>query len=221
MPTDENWLKVHKFLVERFLSQEPFTKGDLVAVTNWKGQSPHTYWSKQIKPLLLPVGAKKFRVGEAFYKEIPSEWFLVPPAYEKVWICTKPNGHLQATGVDARGRKQYRYHPKFREVREEAKEQQGNPHVKMRIRRIQRDLARRQMIAWYVSGANESTAQRTASANSASSTACPAAAKAAQICSSISCSRATSVSSGPPTSNRTPWIGICQPCVTPKKYYTL
>jgi DNA topoisomerase-1 len=45
----------------------------------------------------------------------------IPPAYEKVWICTRANGHLQATGIDARGRKQYRYHPKFREVREESK----------------------------------------------------------------------------------------------------
>lgn len=35
----------------------------------------------------------------------------VPPAYEKVWICPKPNGHLQATGLDTRARKQYRYHP--------------------------------------------------------------------------------------------------------------
>lgn len=35
----------------------------------------------------------------------------VPPAYEDVWICPNPNGHLQATGIDARGRKQYRYHP--------------------------------------------------------------------------------------------------------------
>jgi DNA topoisomerase-1 len=42
----------------------------------------------------------------------------VPPAYVDVWICPKANGHLQATGRDARGRKQYRYHPQFREVRE-------------------------------------------------------------------------------------------------------
>jgi len=35
----------------------------------------------------------------------------VPPAYEDVWICPKANGHLQATGRDARQRKQYRYHP--------------------------------------------------------------------------------------------------------------
>lgn len=39
----------------------------------------------------------------------------IPPAYEDVWICRIPNGHLQATGVDARGRKQYRYHPAWTE----------------------------------------------------------------------------------------------------------
>ncbi|HEY0868743.1 MAG TPA: hypothetical protein VGE01_15275, partial [Fimbriimonas sp.] len=44
----------------------------------------------------------------------------IPPAYEDVWICLDPNGHLQATGKDARGRKQYRYHARFREVRDEA-----------------------------------------------------------------------------------------------------
>jgi DNA topoisomerase I len=42
----------------------------------------------------------------------------VPPAYTDVWICTDPHGHLQATGRDARGRKQYRYHPRWREVRD-------------------------------------------------------------------------------------------------------
>src|SRR5215211_5641745 len=43
----------------------------------------------------------------------------IPPAYTDVWICPLPNGHIQATGRDARGRKQYRYHPKWREVRDE------------------------------------------------------------------------------------------------------
>jgi DNA topoisomerase-1 len=42
----------------------------------------------------------------------------VPPAYTEVWICADPRGHLQATGRDARGRKQYRYHPRWREVRD-------------------------------------------------------------------------------------------------------
>ena len=45
----------------------------------------------------------------------------IPPAYWDVWICPYEDGHLQATGKDARGRKQYRYHPRFREVRDESK----------------------------------------------------------------------------------------------------
>jgi DNA topoisomerase-1 len=45
----------------------------------------------------------------------------IPPAYTDVWICPSPHGHIQATGRDARGRKQYRYHPKWREVRDETK----------------------------------------------------------------------------------------------------
>jgi DNA topoisomerase-1 len=45
----------------------------------------------------------------------------IPPAWTDVWICASPHGHLQATGRDVRGRKQYRYHPRFREVREETK----------------------------------------------------------------------------------------------------
>src|SRR3954447_4971760 len=45
----------------------------------------------------------------------------IPPAYTDVWICPKANGHLQATGRDAKGRKQYRYHPAFRDVRESTK----------------------------------------------------------------------------------------------------
>ena len=46
---------------------------------------------------------------------------VIPPAYTDVWICPLPNGHLQATGRDARGRKQSRYHPHWREVRDETK----------------------------------------------------------------------------------------------------
>jgi DNA topoisomerase-1 len=45
----------------------------------------------------------------------------VPPAWTDVWICPDPRGHVQATGRDARGRKQYRYHARWREVRDEAK----------------------------------------------------------------------------------------------------
>jgi DNA topoisomerase-1 len=46
---------------------------------------------------------------------------VIPPAWKDVWICPDPLGHLQATGRDVRGRKQYRYHPRWREVRDEVK----------------------------------------------------------------------------------------------------
>lgn len=46
---------------------------------------------------------------------------VIPPAWTEVWICPLETGHLQVTARDARGRKQYRYHPKFRAVRDEAK----------------------------------------------------------------------------------------------------
>jgi DNA topoisomerase-1 len=45
----------------------------------------------------------------------------IPPGWTDVWICERANGHIQATGRDAKGRKQYRYHPRWREVRDEAK----------------------------------------------------------------------------------------------------
>jgi DNA topoisomerase-1 len=45
----------------------------------------------------------------------------VPPAWKEVWICPDPNGHIQATGRDARGRKQYRYHAQWRSVRDDSK----------------------------------------------------------------------------------------------------
>ncbi len=43
---------------------------------------------------------------------------VIPPAWTDVWICSSPNGHIQATGLDARGRKQYRYHERWREARD-------------------------------------------------------------------------------------------------------
>lgn len=46
---------------------------------------------------------------------------VIPPAWTHVWICPSPNGHIQATGRDARGRKQYRYHPSWHAVRDETK----------------------------------------------------------------------------------------------------
>ncbi len=70
----------------------------------------------------------------------------IPPAWEHVWITTRPRGHLQATGRDARGRKQHRYHPRWREVRDENKfgRMLGFARVLPRIRRrVARDLCRK------------------------------------------------------------------------------
>ncbi|HEU4547377.1 MAG TPA: DNA topoisomerase IB [Microlunatus sp.] len=46
---------------------------------------------------------------------------VIPPAWEEVWICRRPNGHLQAVGTDAAGRRQYLYHPEWRRKRDELK----------------------------------------------------------------------------------------------------
>ncbi|MFF8831088.1 DNA topoisomerase IB [Streptomyces sp. NPDC015131] len=46
---------------------------------------------------------------------------VIPPAWQDVWICTRPNGHLQAVGTDTAGRRQYLYHPRFRAQQEQAK----------------------------------------------------------------------------------------------------
>ncbi len=56
---------------------------------------------------------------ETVLKRIRS--LVIPPAWQEVWICRLAHGHLQAVGRDARGRKQYRYHPRWRVVRDEAK----------------------------------------------------------------------------------------------------
>jgi len=72
----------------------------------------------------------------------------LPPAYSDAWFCADPDGHLQATGVDARGRKQYRYHPDYRQKREKAKYEGllefGKALSKLR-RRVEQDLKRRNL----------------------------------------------------------------------------
>ena len=72
----------------------------------------------------------------------------LPPAYTDAWFCADPDGHLQATGIDARGRKQYRYHPLFRENQDKAKFEGllefGKRLPRLR-RRVERDLKRRKL----------------------------------------------------------------------------
>ena len=82
----------------------------------------------------------------------------IPPAWTSVWICPDPRGHLQVTARDAKGRKQYRYHPKFREERDESKFDRmltfsaGLPRLRDRV---EKDLAlpglpRRKLLATIV-----------------------------------------------------------------------
>jgi len=79
-------------------------------------------------------GIRRKRAGKGFTYVDPDEQtvrdektlariksLVIPPAWKDVWICPSPNGHLQATGIDEKGRKQYRYHPRWREVRDENK----------------------------------------------------------------------------------------------------
>jgi DNA topoisomerase I len=70
----------------------------------------------------------------------------LPPAYERCWFCPDPNGHIQAIGYDARGRKQYRYHARFREQQEARKYERmaefGRALPKLR-RRVEEDIGER------------------------------------------------------------------------------
>jgi DNA topoisomerase-1 len=82
----------------------------------------------------------------------------IPPAWTDVWICPDPDGHIQATARDARGRKQYRYHPSYREARDRSKFRrmlefsEVLPLVRERVERDLRqdDLSRRQLLATVV-----------------------------------------------------------------------
>jgi DNA topoisomerase-1 len=101
-------------------------------------------------------GIRRLRAGKGFRYLTPENRRLgaakelkriaslaIPPAYRDVWITLKARGHLQATGRDARGRKQYRYHPEWRQVRDSAKFDRmvafGEALPKLR-RKLRRDL---------------------------------------------------------------------------------
>ena len=82
----------------------------------------------------------------------------IPPGWTDVWICPDPDGHIQATARDARGRKQYRYHPSYREARDRSKFRrmlefsEVLPRLRERIERDLRapDLSRKQLLATVV-----------------------------------------------------------------------
>ena len=84
---------------------------------------------------------------------------VIPPAWTDVWICASPKGHLQAVGFDARGRKQYRYHPLYRAVRDATKFTRmisfgvALPRIRARVQEDlkARGLPKRKVIATVVS----------------------------------------------------------------------
>src|SRR5467141_3515967 len=83
---------------------------------------------------------------------------VIPPAWADVWICPDPRGHIQVTARDARGRKQYRYHPLYRDTRDKSKFRrmlefsETLPEIRERVERDlrARDLTRRQILATVV-----------------------------------------------------------------------
>ncbi|HMK14834.1 MAG TPA: DNA topoisomerase IB, partial [Burkholderiales bacterium] len=94
--------------------------------------------------------------GAAQRKRISA--LVIPPAWSDVWICPDPKGHIQVTARDARGRKQYRYHPLYREARDRSKFRRMLefseilPDIRERIESDlrARDLTRRQILATVV-----------------------------------------------------------------------
>jgi DNA topoisomerase-1 len=106
----------------------------------------------------MSVGIRRERKGKDFVYVSPQGRVIrnpsvlarirslaIPPAWEDVWICPYDNGHIQASGFDARGRKQYRYHPAWQQVRDEQKYgklilfAQALPRIRAQVKR---DLAR-------------------------------------------------------------------------------
>jgi DNA topoisomerase-1 len=86
-----------------------YVTGEGPGIVRRRAGKGFSYWGVDAKPVR----------NKATLKRIQS--LVIPPAWENVWICPLENGHIQALGRDARGRKQYRYHPRYRQVRDEAK----------------------------------------------------------------------------------------------------
>jgi DNA topoisomerase-1 len=86
-----------------------YVTGDGRGITRKRRGKSFSYFGPDSKPVR----------DKATLERIQS--LVIPPAWQNVWICPLENGHIQAIGRDAKGRKQYRYHPRYREVRDQAK----------------------------------------------------------------------------------------------------
>ena len=109
---DEDDAEVHEIVDPRDAAESAglvYVTDDMPGISRQGDAKAFTYATAKGAPVTDPKVLDRIR------------HLAIPPAYRDVWICAKANGHLQATGRDDRGRKQYRYHPAFREVRDSVK----------------------------------------------------------------------------------------------------
>lgn len=116
-------LKTHKQLIQRevqaALTVDPAKSAELVGLRYVSDTSPGIQ-RQQVDDEFCYIDTKGKEIGdESELKRIRA--LVIPPAWNHVWICPLPHGHLQATGRDAKGRKQYRYHVHWSKVRSQTK----------------------------------------------------------------------------------------------------
>lgn len=129
---------------------------DLLRDSRAAARAAHLHYVSGKEPGIRRLGSPgRFRYVDARGRRVKSARTLariralaIPPAWQDVWISAAPDAHLQAFGFDAAGRKQYRYHPEWRALREHAKYREILPFVRAlpRLReRLSRDLASREL----------------------------------------------------------------------------
>jgi DNA topoisomerase-1 len=123
-----------------------YVSDEMPGITRRRTGAHFTYYDNEKKRIRDPVELKRIRS------------LAIPPAWGNVSICPKATGHLQATGIDAKGRKQYKYHSAWRVFRDEAKFErlfsfaQALPKIRMRVDQAMRqpDLSREKVLATVV-----------------------------------------------------------------------
>jgi DNA topoisomerase I len=115
------------------LSHLRYVTDDLPGITRKRNRKGFLYFDPQGQRIRQPENLRRIKS------------LAIPPAWEHVWISPWADSHLQATGRDARGRKQHRYHPRWREVRDQTKFDRMSAFGRVLPglrRRLSRDLAR-------------------------------------------------------------------------------
>jgi DNA topoisomerase-1 len=101
---------------------------DLIHDAEKSARAIHLHYVSDTEPGILRIRTKKgfeYRKGKTVVKDEELlkriKRLVIPPAWENVWICDREDGHLQVTGIDKKGRKQYRYHPLWNNLRNQTK----------------------------------------------------------------------------------------------------